>query len=242
MPAACGSIPISAEMAVSPLRPNGGALGELPVVRVEDVRLAVRLEAGQPGRPELRGARVTLTTEGLNVALGFASGLLTRISRERIDGLLTAMEQTPRLRPVRWYYASLFRLGGMQDELLVSGDLFAGGMEIRVRFQREEGGGFLRQLRDRARSVATVTLRLTLAAEDGRLRARVDLSPDVGGLVTRFVLNGVARRPGVERIDDATVGIDLGALLAADPTVPFALAGCVRRVDIDTERAVIEIG
>lgn len=210
-------------------------------VRIDDLRLSLPVPTGGTVTPDIAGLRLTVSNEGLGVVLGFASDLLTTVSRARIEELLAAMEENPRLRPVRWYYASLFRVAGLRDELAISGDLIEGGVEIRARFAQAETGGFLRQLRDRARNLATVSVRLGLTAEAGALRVRLDLSPDVNGTLARLVLNGAGDRPGIMRADDTSVLVDVGALVAAQPDVRVRVSGKVRRVEVTEERLVPEV-
>ena len=211
-------------------------------VRIDDLRLSIPVSSGQPVTPEIDGLRLTVTNEGLEVSLSFASGLLSTVSRARVDELLAAMDENPRLRPVRWYYASLFRVAGLRDELAISGQLIDGGLEIRARFAQVESSGLLRQLRDRARNLATVTVRLGLAAEVGSLRVRLDLSPDVNGTLAKMILNGVVERPGVTRADDTSVLVDLAAVSAAHSDVPVVLLGKVQGVDVTGERMVVVVG
>ena len=211
-------------------------------IRIDDLRISLPVPSGEKVTPDILGLTLTVTNEGLAVALSFASELFSSVSRARIDELLAAMEENPRLRPVRWYYASLFKVAGLRDELAISGDLINGGVEIRARFAQAESSGLLRQIRDRARGLATVTVRMGLAAEAGGVRMRLDLSPDVNGTLAKLILNGAGDRFGITRLDETSILVDLAAVIAARPDVPIRLSGRVRRVDVTGERLVVHVG
>lgn len=211
-------------------------------IQIDDLRLSVPVPSGGRATPDILGLTLTVTNEGLTDALSFASELLSTVSRARIDELLAAMDENPRLRPVRWYYASLFKVAGLRDALAISGDLIDGGVEIRARFAQAEPGGLFRQIRDRARGLATVTVRLGLTAEAGGVRVRLDLSPDVNGTLAKLVLNGARDRPGITRMDETSVLVDLAGVLGARADVPVGLTGRVRRMDVSGQRLVMEVG
>ena len=216
-------------------------------VRFDDVRLSVSPDSIGAGASEVvvEGMRLMLTSAGFQTVLADLSRQVSTVSHERIDTLLAAMDENPRLRPVRWYYASLFQVVGVRDDLAISGDLIDGGIEIRARFGQTESGNLLRQLRDRARNLVTVSARLHLAAVDGALHIRLDLTPDVNGLLTNLMLNRMGARPGLSRVDATTVRIDLAEVVAiatADRQSRLRLAASLVEVQITPEQAVFVLG
>jgi hypothetical protein len=215
--------------------------------RFDELRFSVAPEAigGEAAEIVIEGVRLTLTSAGFQTVIAELSRQVSTLSHERIDALLTAMDENPRLRPVRWYYASLLRVAGVRDELAIGGDLFDGGLEIRARFAQTESGNLLRQLRDRARNLVTVAARLHLAAVDGSLQIRMDLTPDVNGLLTNLLLNRMGTQPGLTRVDATTVRIDLVemvAIAAADRQPRPRLVGRLLDVQITPEHAVFILG
>jgi len=198
-----------------------------------------------PEEIAIEGFHLFLTSDGFQTVVTTLSQQISMLSRERIDGLLSAMDENPRLRPVRWYYASLFRGLGLRDDLDISGLLIDGGIEIRARFAQAESGNILRQLRDRARNLATVTVRLHLSLLDGAIQARFKLSPDVNGLLTNLILDGMGARPGLTRVDASTVRIDLGEVVAsatAEQRPRPRLVGRLMEMRITPEQAVAVLG
>lgn len=219
----------------------------MSAVRFDDLRLSVVPEGigGEAAEIFVAGVRLTLTSAGFESVIAALAQQVSVLSHERIDGLLAAMDENPRLRPVRWYYASMFRVAGLRDELAISGDLFDGGIEVRARFAQSESGNLLRQLRDRARNLATVTARLHLAAVDGALQVRLDLSPDVNGLLTNLLLNRMGTLPGLSRVDGTTVRIDLAESVVsatADLRPRPRLVGQLLDVQITPEEMVFILG
>lgn len=219
----------------------------MSAVRFDDLRLSIVPDGiGDEGMEiVIDGVRLTLTSAGFHAVIVALAQQVSVLSHERIDGLLAAMDENPRLRPVRWYYASLFRMAGLRDELAISGELFEGGIEIRARFVQTESGNLLRQLRDRARNLATVTARLHLAAVDGALNVRLDLAPDVNGLLANLLLNRMGAQPGLSRVDGTTVRIDLAEVVAsatADRRPRPRLVGHLLDVQITPEQAVFILG
>jgi hypothetical protein len=212
-------------------------------VRIDDLRLSLPPEviSGEAAEVDVEGVRLTVSQAGVQVLVRFLSQQVSTISRERVDGLLATMDEHPRLRPVRWYYASLFRVVGLRDELAISGILVDGGIEIRARFAQAESGNLLRQWRDRARNLATVTARLHLSAVDGALHVRLDLTPDVNKILVNLVLNGMGARPGLSRVDATSVRIDPAEAVAAavaDRRPRPRMVGRLLDVQISPEQAV----
>lgn len=215
-------------------------------VRFDDLRLSLAVEAlDGAAAVVVEGVRLTVSRAAFQALVAFLSEQVSTISRERIDALLATFDEHPRLRPIRWYYATLFRVAGLRDELAIDGTLIDGGIEVRARFAQAESGSLLRQLRDRARGLATVTARLRMSAVDGALHVRLDLSPDVNGILTTLVLNGLATQPGISRVDAVTVRLD-PAMVVAEATserTPTVRLGCgLREVQIEPEQAVIVLG
>ncbi len=216
-------------------------------VRFDELRLSMPHDAigNGPAEVGIEGVRLTLTRAGVQDLVEVLSRRVSTRSRDRIDGLLAAMDENPRLRPVHWYYASLFRVVGVRDELDISGDLVDGGLEVRARFAQTESGNLLQKLRDRARNLVTITARLHLAAVDGALHVRLDLTPDVNGLLTNLLLNGMGTRPGLSRVDDTTVRIDLAEAVEAavgDRQPRPRLVGRLQDVQITADEAVFVLG
>ena len=184
--------------------------------RFDGLRFSVSpdVAGGEGAEVVVEGVRLVMTGAGFQTVVAELSRQVSTVSRERIDGLLAAMDENPRLRPIRWYYSSLFRVAGVRDELAISGDLIDGGIEIRARFAQMESGNLLRQLRDRARNLASVTARLHLSAVNGALQVQLDLTPDVNGMLTNLLLNRMGERPGLSRVDATTVRIELAEVVA----------------------------
>ena len=216
-------------------------------VRFDDLRLSVVPDGtgGEIAEIVVDGVRLTLTSAGFQAVIATLAQQVSVLSHERIDGLLAAMDENPRLRPVRWYYASLFRVAGVRDDLAISGDLFNGGIEIRARFAQTESGNLLRQLRDRARNLATVTARLHLAAVGGALQIRLDLTPDVNGLLINLLLSRMGAQPGLSRVDGTTVRIDPTEVVASAMAARLPrprLVGRLLDVQITPEQADFVLG
>jgi hypothetical protein len=226
------------------------ASGERPALpaafAVEIADLSIDLPvAGLPDslRPVVRGLRLTARAEALEVALVQASAVLSQISRARVEDLLDQMAASVWLRPLRPYYAMLFRLAAVENGLEVTGRLAAGAIHAQARFRSDPGASIIGQLRDRAKGAASVRLRIEPSVGDeGRLRLRIAVEPDVRGIIARAVVGAISGRPGVRRLDDATVDVDLDEALAAETSAAVTWNAPVRAVRVDAAALTIDCG
>jgi hypothetical protein len=82
-------------------------------------------------------------------------------------------------------------------------------------------------------------------AVDGALQIRLDLTPDVNGLLTNVLLNRMGERPGFSKIDAATVRIELAEVVAvatADRKPRPRWEGRLQDVKITPQEAVFLLG
>jgi hypothetical protein len=225
---------------------SGASLAHPVAFAVEVADLAIDLPVAgslESPRPVVRGLRLTARAEAVEVALSQASAVLSRLSQARVDDLLDQMATSVWLRPLRPYYALLFRLAGVENGLEVAGGLAAGAVHAQARFSSDPEAGIFGQLRDRAKGAASVRLRLEPSVgKQGRLRLRVAVEPDVRGMIARAAVGAVAGRPGVRRLDDATIEVDVGAVLAAEASLPVTWDAPVRVVVVSEDAITVEFG
>jgi hypothetical protein len=227
--------------------PTGGqapAIAAAWAVRADDLSLDLPTAGPRTGaRPILRGLTVRVTDEGLREGLTYATTVVDRLSRTKIDEFLDQLAASPWLRSFRWYYASLLRLAAIENGLDLDGELTGGRIVAHARFRSAADRGFLGQLRDLAKGAVTVTARIAPSVGDrGRLRLRLELDPDVRGSIARLILGAAAKRPGIYRVDDATVEIDVGILFAQAANVPLDWDAAVRSVEVAPAMLTVVFG
>jgi hypothetical protein len=213
-------------------------------VEVEDLTAAIPLEqSGATARPAVRGLRLRVGNEAVAAGMAYASAALGRISRSRVEELLDQLSASPWLRHFRWYYAALFRLAGVENGLDVVGTLAPGAVVVQARFRAAPERTLLGHLRDLAKGAVEVRVRIEPSVGDGgRLRLRLELEPDVRGAVAKLVVGSLAKRPGVIVVDQATVEVDLGLLLAQTNRLPFDWEAGVQDVEVTAEAIEARFG